>query len=41
MKRFTDLYWRLDSCTGTNDKVDALRSRVSRLEDLAEQRGAK
>jgi DNA ligase-1 len=25
MKRFTDLYWRLDSCTGTNDKVDALR----------------
>ena len=25
MKRFTDLYWRLDACTGTNDKVEALR----------------
>ena len=25
MKRFTDLYWRLDGTTGTNEKVDALR----------------
>ena len=25
MKRFTDLYWRLDATTGTNEKVDALR----------------
>lgn len=25
MKRFTDLYWRLDACTGTTDKVAALR----------------
>lgn len=25
MKRFTDLYWRLDATTSTNDKVAALR----------------
>jgi len=25
VKRFTDLYWRLDATTGTNEKVDALR----------------
>ena len=25
MKRFTDLYWRLDATTSTNEKVDALR----------------
>jgi len=25
MKRFTDLYWRLDATTSTNDKVEALR----------------
>ena len=25
MKPFTDLYWRLDATTGTNEKVDALR----------------
>ncbi|MFM7290590.1 MAG: ATP-dependent DNA ligase, partial [Planctomycetia bacterium] len=25
MKRFTDLYWRLDATTSTNEKVEALR----------------
>ena len=25
MKRFTDLYWRLDATTSTNDKVEAVR----------------
>ena len=25
MKRFTDLYWRLDATTSTNERVEALR----------------
>jgi DNA ligase 1 len=37
VKRFTDLYWRLDATTGTNEKVDALREyfAVAPAEDAA------
>ena len=37
MKRFTELYWRLDATSGTNDKVEALRDyfRTAPAEDAA------